>query len=469
MAAMMETMITPPHCKTVPVVGELPLVAWKKLDHFLDLRARHGDVFTLDVGLSQIICFCHPTYAQHILRDEAKKYGKGNALWDAIRTLLGNGLPVSEGGFWMRQRRMMQPHFHRESLTSMADLMVDAIDEELDSWDAYARSGQPFDLFSEMTHITMRVIVKTIFGSELDRKQVDYVAEEMRYALDYVLVNMMSMKVPRWIPFPGRKRYAETIANLDRVIFEIIDKRAQSTDRRGGALLDMLMSAVDTDTNERMTHQELRDEAMSLFLAGYETTAGALGFAFRELNGNPRQMQTAVDEIDSVLGSRRPVFADARKLPQCLWIVQEALRLNSPAYWIPRTALEDDVIGSYEIKKGQEVAVIMHAIHRNPEIWPDPNRFDPNRFRPEAVQGRHPLAWMPFGAGQRLCIGKEFALMEGQFILARILAKYDIRPAYQAKVGAALGATWRPDGGVMARIFKRRLRPSSVEGAVHLT
>lgn len=452
----MEATLTPPHCKTVPVVGELPLVAWKKLDHLVDLRARHGDIFRLDVGFSNIICFCHPKYAQHILRDEAKKYGKGNALWDAIRSILGNGLPVSEGDFWKRQRRMMQPHFHRESLAAMADLMVDAIDEELEGWDKYARSGESIDLFLEMTRITMRVIVKTIFGSVLDRKEVDFVADEMRYALDYVLVNMVTMKAPRWIPVPGRKRYQQTLANLDRVIFEVLDKRTQVSDRRGGALIDMLMSAVDADTNERMTHQELRDEAMSLFLAGYETTSGALGFAFRELNGNPREMQILVDEIDEVLGSRRPVFTDARKLQHCLWAVQEAMRLNSPAYWLPRTALEDDVIGGCEIKKGQEVAVVMHAIHRHPEFWPNPERFDPNRFGPDAAQGRHPLAWIPFGAGQRLCIGKEFALMEGQFILARILAKYDVRPAYQAKVGTALGATWRPDGGVMARISNRR-------------
>lgn len=458
MARMMDATMVPPHCKTVPVIGELPLVAWKKLDHLVDLRARHGDIYRLDVGFSDIICFCHPKYAQHILRDQAKKYGKGNALWDAIRSILGNGLPVSEGDFWMRQRRMMQPHFHRESLAAMADLMVDAIDEELEGWDKYARSGEAFDLFLEMTRITMRVIVKTIFGSVLERKEVDLVAEEMRYALDYVLVNMATMKVPRWIPVPGRQRYKQTLANLDRIIFEVLDKRTQVPDRRGGALIDMLISAVDADTNERMTHQELRDEAMSLFLAGYETTSGALGFAFRELNNNPREMQILVDEIDQVLGTKRPVFADARSLPHCLWAVQESMRLNSPAYWLPRTALEDDVIGGCEIKKGQEVAVIMHAIHHHPDVWPDPERFDPNRFRPEAVQGRHPLAWMPFGAGQRLCIGKEFALMEGQFILARILAKYDVRPAYQAKMGKALGATWRPDGGVMGRISKRSRR-----------
>lgn len=461
MRRMMETTITPPHCKTLPVVGELPLVVWKKLDHLVDLRSRHGDLFQLDVGVSNILCVCHPKYAQHILRDEAKKYGKGNALWDALRTLLGNGLPVSEGGFWMRQRRMMQPHFHRESLATMADLMVDAIDEELEGWDKYARTGEVIDLFAEMTRITMRVIVKTIFGSVLDRQQVDEVAEEMRYALDYVMVNMATMKIPRWVPVPGRKRYEETLGRIDKVIFDIIEKRTHVQDRRGGALMDMLISAVDADTNERMTQQELRDEAISLFLAGYETTAGALGFAFRELNNNPQEMHKLVDEIDAVLGTRRPVFADARQLPHCLWVVQESLRLNSPAYWIPRTALEDDMLGGCEIKKGQEVAVIMHAIHRHPEYWPDPERFDPNRFRPEAVQGRHPLAWMPFGAGQRLCIGKEFALMEGQFILARILAKYDVRPAYQAKIGAALGTTWRPDGGVMGRISPRRHHASN--------
>jgi len=446
---------TMPVCKTMPVVGDLPLLAWKRLDHLLELHKRHGDIFTLDVGFTTMVCLSHPALAQHVLRDQVKIYGKGNALWDAIRGLIGNGLPASEGTFWMRQRRMMQPHFHRESLVAMADLMVEAIDEELARWEVFADSGKPLDLFVEMTRITMRVIVKTVFGSELEQTQADVIAHEMRYALDFMLFNMTTMKIPKWVPIPGRKRFKEAVEKIDAIVFDVIEKRKNIPDRRGGALIDMLISAVDADTNERMTHQELRDEAISLFLAGYETTSSALGFAFRELNRQPKLLRDVVDEIDAVVGRGRPTFADARKLVLCLGVVQEALRLSGPVYWLPRTALEDDVIAGHSIKKGQEVMILTHVIHRHPEYWPDPERFDPARFSPEAAQGRHPLAWMPFGAGQRLCIGKEFALMEGQFILARILAKYDIRPVYQSSATAEVGTTLRPAGGVMARVTRR--------------
>jgi cytochrome P450 len=451
---------TPPVCKSVPIVGELPYLLTKKLDHLVDLRAQHGDIFLIDMGVMKILGLCHPAHAQHVLRDQSKKYSKGSALWVALRGMLGNGLPVSEGTFWMRQRRMMQPHFHRESLMAMAELMVDAIDEELSTWDKYAQTGQVFDLFHEMTRITMRIIVKTVFGSELDPRKADLMAEEMRYALDYVMVNMATRLVPAWVPVPGRKRFKEAVANIDKLMFEVIEQRHRVSDRRGGALIDMLVAAIDADTNERMTHAEMRDEAVSLFLAGYETTAAAMGFAFRELNQHPRVLREVVDEIDTVLGNRRPTLADSRKLTRCMGVIQEALRLNSPAYWVPRTAIEDDVIDGYPIKKGDEVAVVIHAIHRHPGLWPDPKRFDPDRFLPEAVQGRHQLAWMPFGAGQRLCIGKEFSLMEGQFILARILAKYDIRPAYQATATSVIGAAHRPGGGVMVRITKREARKS---------
>ena len=451
----------PPLCKALPIVGELPFLLSKKLDHFIELRAQYGDIFTLDVGLMKIVCLCNPAHAQHVLRDQAKNYSKGGALWDALRGIFGNGLPVSEGTFWMRQRRMIQPHFHRESLAKMAELMVEAIDEEIDTWDKYARSGESFDLFSEMTHITMRVIVKTVFGSELEKAQADRMAEAMRYMLDYVFVSMATRSLPAWVPVPGRKRFQEAVATSDKIIFEVIEQRNRVPDRRGGALIDMLIESVDADTNERMTHQELRDEAVSFFLAGYETTSAALGFAFRELNRHPRILREVIDEIDTVLGDRRPTLADTRKLSRCLGVVQESMRLNSPSYWLPRTALEDDVIDGFAISKGQEVGVMTHVIHRHPDVWPDPNRFDPDRFLPDAVQARNPLAWLPFSAGQRQCIGKEFALMEGQFILARILAKYDVRPAYQAEATAVVGAALRPGGGVMIRITKRNAHKSA--------
>jgi cytochrome P450 len=446
---------SPPICKTVPIVGELPFLLRKKLDHLVDLRAREGDIFTVDLGVVSLVCLCHPKYAQHVLRDNVKNYPKSKGLGDGLRRIIGNSLPASEGSFWRRQRRMMQPHFHREALAQMAELMVDAIDEELETWDAHARSGQAFDLAFEMTRITLRVLVKTIFGSDIEQRQSDLVGREMRYTLDYMLYALAMVGVPKWVPVPGRKRFHEAISNIDALLFDLIAKRQKGQSRAGGTLIDMLTSAVDADTNERMTPREMRDEAVAMFLAGFETTSTAVSFAFRELNARPEMRADVLGEVDSVLGGRRPTVADLRKLPRCLAFLQETMRIYPSAYWLSRTAMEDDIIDGYLIRRGQEVGILSHVIHRHPDFWPDPLRFDPNRFLPEAVQGRHSLAWIPFGAGQRICIGKEFAMMEAQFILARILAKYDVRPAYQPTSTVHVNTLLRPGGGVWVRVTKR--------------
>ena len=447
--------LAPPIARGVPLLGQLPFLFWNKLDHLLTLQKQYGDVYRLDLGVTNLIALNHPDHAQHVLRDKAKLYGKGNALWDSIRGLIGNGLPASEGTFWLRQRRMIQPHFHRDRLVAMATLMVDAIDEELRGFDKYAITGEPLDLFREMTRITMRVIVRTMFGAKLASETADLVGREMGYVLDYLLMGMMVKRLPSWVPIPGRQRFADSLRRLDAVLFELIAKRKQQPDRQGGELLDMLLDAVDAETGQRMTDRELRDEAMAMFLAGYETTSATLSFAFHHLGESPSVQKQVVAELDSQLAGRRPEFADQRQLPCTLAVVQESLRLHGPVYWIPRTAEEDDVISGYQIRKGQEVAVLSYVIHRHPQFWKEPLRFDPSRFLPGAPPLAHPLQFMPFGVGQRICVGKEFALMEGVFILARILSHYDVVPVAGRSAKVHVGTTLRPQDGVWVRIRRR--------------
>lgn len=447
--------VAPPIARGVPLFGQLPLLSWNKLDHLLTLQKQYGDVYRLDLGVTNLIALNHPDHAQHVLRDKAKLYGKGNALWDAIRGLIGNGLPASEGTFWLRQRRMIQPHFHRDRLVAMAHLMVDAIDEELRGFDKYAITGEPLDLFREMTRITMRVIVRTMFGAKLASETADLVGREMGYVLDYLLMGMMVKRLPSWVPIPGRQRFADSLRRLDAVLFELIAKRKQQPDRQGGELLDMLLDAVDAETGQRMTDRELRDEAMAMFLAGYETTSATLSFAFHHLGESPSVQKQVVAELDSQLAGRRPEFADQRQLPLTLAVVQESLRLHGPVYWVLRTAEEDDVISGYQIRKGQEVAVLSYVIHRHPQLWKEPLRFDPSRFLPGAPPLAHPLQLMPFGVGQRICVGKEFALMEGVFILARILSHYDVVPVAGRSAKVHVGTTLRPQDGVWVRIRRR--------------
>ena len=445
----------PPPCVPMPLVGDLPFLLGRRLDGLAELRARFGDMFELNLGFMKLVAMNHPDHAQHVLRDRARIYGKGNRLWDSIRGLIGNGLPVSEGEFWRRQRRMIQPHFHRERLASMTGLMVAAIDEELAGWDHYAATGRPVDLFREMTRITMRVIVKTMFGTQLSADAADIVGHEMGYALDYMMLAMLTSGLPGWVPVPGRKRFQAAVAKIDEGLFGLIERRKLEPHQEGGELISMLLDSVDAETSQRMTAGELRDEAMAMFLAGYETTSSTLAFAFHHLLHSPQSLTKLITELDTELAGRLPQFSDLRRLPYSLAVVQEALRLHGPVYWIPRTAQEDDEVCGFQIRKGEEVGVMVYAIHRHPELWSDPLRFDPSRFSSDQVERRHPLAWIPFGVGQRLCVGKEFALMEGQLILARILSRYTLTLDKQRSLKVHVGTTLRPASGIWVQVHPR--------------
>lgn len=435
-----------------PVVGALPYLVRDRLDHLVDARNKLGDVYLLDIGVSRVIALNHPEHAQHILRDNVANYTKGNAIWESIRTLLGNGLPVSTGDFWRRQRRLVQPQFHRERLEAMASQMVDAIDETMQGWDDIVSSGAPIDIAAQLSRMTMRVIVKTMFGSTLDQRDADLVTSQFGYVNDFMLFGVVTQKLPSWLPVPGRRRYAEAIARIDEVVFRAIERH---DDERGGSLIKILLDRVDDETGARMTPKELRDEAVAMFLAGYETTAVALAFAFHAMSEHHDIARALDDEILSVVGERRPTFADLPRLPLALAVTQEALRLYPPAYWVPRVAVHDDEIDGFHIPAGAEVGVMTYVIHRHPDFWKDPTRFDPGRFKPELAGSRHPLAWLPFGAGQRICVGKDFALMEAQLILARVLSRYRLDPVPGRAARVHVGTALRPAGGVWLRLRRR--------------
>jgi cytochrome P450 len=433
----------PPLCARLPVVGSLPYLFRDKLDFLVQERARCGDIFTVDIGATSVVALCHPRHAQHVLRDHAKNYSKGSPIWESIRGLIGNGLVVSEGDFWLRQRRLIQPQFHKDRLSGMVAAIVDAIDEVLPRWEAPAKTGEPFDAARELTRMVMRIVFVTMFGTHIEPELSDSLAADLGYAFEHMVVGMLFHSLPRFLPVPGRRRFDEVVAKLDRHIYRVIEDQRRRGPGESGSLLGMLIEMVDADTGERMTERQLRDEVMGMFAAGFETTAASLSFTFQLLAHRPDIVRGIRDEARA-LGGARPSFTDLRKLPLALETMQEALRLYPTAFWLPRTALEDDEIDGYFVPKGTTVGVMSYALHRHPEFFPEPEVFDPSRFSPDNIAARHPLAWVPFGGGQRLCVGKEFALMEGQLILARALSRYDLVaiPGQRARVGIA--ATLRP-------------------------
>lgn len=444
-----------PRAAGLPLVGSLPGVLREQLEFFVRAREKYGDVFVVKLGPTEIIALTHPEHAQYVLRDNAKNYWKGGGLWDALRTLFGNGLPVSGGDFWLRQRRMMQPQFHRERLAALIDEMVAAIDEEVATWDAIAASGQPFNITPAFSRITMNVIVRTLFGGGISAETADQIAVEMAHAMDYMLRGLITQSLPAWLPLPGKQRYKAALRMIDAAMLRIIEaRRREGDDHGGGDLLGMLLAAVDAETGERMTDEQVRDEAISLFFAGYDTMAQALSWTTHFLTQHLDTQRALVDEVAATIGERRPSFADLPGLGLAQRVIRESMRVRPPVFWIPRIASKDDEIGGFPVPAGATVGVMTYAIHYHPGTWERPREFDPSRFLPERSVGRHGLAWMPFGAGQRLCIGNEFSLMEGQLALARIAQRYTISAVPERPVETHVSTMLRPKHGVWVRLQK---------------
>jgi len=302
--------------------------------------------------------------------------------------------------------------------------------------------------------LTMKVVTRTLFGTGLDKDEMDKVSDALAYAVDYILKAIAFNSLPSWMPAPGRKKYQQAIEQVDETVYKII---ADSRANRGEVnhLLAMLLDMVDDETGEGMTDKQLRDEVTTLFLAGYETTSVALSWAFDFLSQNPEMMEKFQAEVDSVLGHRLPTMADLYQMPYSRMILQETLRIRPPAWQVMRTAIEDDEIDGYQIKAGTNIVALMYMCHFHPDEWTDPETFDPERFAPERSESRHKLAWMPFGAGQRLCIGKDFAMMEGQLALAMVAQRYKITRTTEHPAEQQLAATLRPKGGVVVKLEKR--------------
>ncbi len=444
----------PPRTAGFPLIGSVPNLLSKQTDFLLDSWQTHGDIYELDLGLLSIVMLNHPDHAQYILRDNFRNYSKGGEMWDSVRQVIGDGLVTSEGDFWRRQRRMIQPQFHRQHLAGLTNHMIDAIEEGMNDWDAIADSGEAFDISKAFGNITMKVIVRAMFGHSLNENDAAKMADAMGYSLEYMIKNMVLGKFPNWMPVPGRKQFHDAIAQSDNFIYNLIEQRRHDTDK-GNDLLAMLLNLVDEETGEPMSDKEIRDEVATVFLAGYETTAVAMTWASDLLLQNQSIVEKLVESVQTAIETRRPIFEDIPNLAYSQMIMQESMRLLPPVFWLPRTVVEDDVIDGYTIKAGQMVAVVPLAIHRHPDFWEDALNFNPERFSQEASKHRHAMAYMPFGAGQRLCIGKDFALLEGTLILSILAQKYELEAVRGREAKPALSTTLTTKDGLWVRLNKR--------------
>jgi cytochrome P450 len=441
-----------PRAGGLPFVGALPSFLRDPLA--LLRRAREaGDVSRLELGLLDAVMVHHPDHFDHVFRAHHRNYLKEGPFWDGVRDVLGNGLPTSSGEEWRSHRRMMQPQFTRQRLTALTTLVIDALEESI-KWDDVKSSWQTLDVGGRMPHLTMNVVTATILGAHTSRARAQVVAQEATILNEHMFRAMVMHRLPSWLPLPGRNRFAQATANLRREVQRIIDERRHRASE-GDDLLGLLIAATDHETGASMNDQQLVDETTSLLLAGYDTTSNGLQWCLHLLTKHPELLGRLREECDAVLRGRSPRPEDLRRLTYARWAMQEAMRLYPPVWWLPRMAAEDDEIGGHAIPKGTIVAPCMYTVHRHPEHWPDAERFDPERFSPERSAGRHPLAWVPFGAGPRKCIAQELSLMEATLALAMITQRYELAASGQV-VRPKIDTVLRPADGVRLRIRLRK-------------
>jgi cytochrome P450 len=443
-----------PGPRPLPLIGNLRYLRPDTHRALVRARQEYGDLVHFQVNNRHLYFAAHPDDAKYILVDNNRNYHKGRGIQKA-KPLLGEGLLTSEDDFWRRQRRLVQPAFHRHQIANLANTMTISTATLVDRWQPLARSGATFNVAEEMMALTLDIATKALFSTALTPDEIHAVAKSMTPLLRHATQRTQAVfDFVEKLPLPSNRRFEELRNRLDRIVYRIIETRRQSgADHED--LLGVLMAARDEETGESMTDKQLRDEVMTLFLAGHETTALLLSWTWALLSWYPDVRRRAQEEVDQVLGDRTPTAEDVARLPYLGMILSESLRLYPPAWAIPRRPLADDEIRGYRIPAGCTVLVSPYVTHRHPDFWDNPEGFDPERFTPAVVKDRHRFAYFPFGGGPRMCIGNNFALMEATLAAAMILQRYEINLLPGYPVEAEVAFTLRPKQGVPVSLKAR--------------
>lgn len=435
------------------IAGNIFAFARNPLGFFEGNRQKFGDIY--EARLSRFITsyvFCKPEYVKHILVDNAKNYKKSFA-YDFLKRSLGNGLVTSEGDFWLRQRRIAQPAFHREKLANLTQTMLNSINEMLAKWETYKTRQQPFDITEEMMSLTSDIAAKSLFSSDIStiKEKVINCINNLNLCISNMLKTPFAGTLS-WLPTKNNRLFEANQKEFNEIIYGIINNRRKTTETYHD-LLQMLLEAKDEETGEMMNDLQLRDEVMTIFAAGSETSSNALAWAMLLLLSNPEKKEKLKQEIKQVLGDRIPQITDIPSLTYTNQIIQETLRLYPPAWIVGRGAQKDDEVDGYQIRKGTQIVMPTWVIHRHPDLWENPNEFQPERFENEQVKARHKYAHFPFGGGPRFCIGNNFAMMEMTLALSMIFQKFDFELLSKQEIKPEPMVTLRPAEAINIKII----------------
>ncbi len=440
-----------PQIRHNPILGSLIPFRKDRLGFLCRAAEEQGDVARTRIGAVPILILSSPELVREVLIDKVDAFMKGPGLAIFAKPLLGNGLLTSEGQEHRRQRRRLGPAFTPKRLAGYAPVMS----ERAEALASSLHDGDVVDVSVTMMRLALEIAGKTLFGSEVGEESVE-IAEAITTAMEYMISSMDSViPLPPSVPTPARKRVEQAIARLDETVYRIIrERRALGEDL--GDFLSMLLLARDEDDASMMSDKQVRDEAMTIFIAGHETTANALAWTYYLLAQHPDVRARLEREVDEAFGGRSPTLSDLAKVPYALMVFKEAMRLYPPAYTFARRAIRDVMIGDVLVKKNHILLVNIIGMHHRSAYFPEPHRFDPERFAPEAEKKIPRLAYMPFSAGPRVCIGNQFALMEGQMVLATLAQRLRFdRLRGCRRVAPVPLVTLRPGSAMMMRVSKR--------------
>ena len=440
----------PPGPKGLPIVGNMFEPRGDAIRYFTKCIREYGDIVFLRF-LGVPMCLVNrPDCIESVLVTQHNNFEKSKD-YRALRRVLGNGLLTSEGVFWRRQRKLVQPAFHQVRIAAYAEVMVAYTERMVASW----KHGQGLDVHEAMMRLTLDIVAKTLFDTDVSRE-----AEDVGAALQVLMSKFFrqagfALLLPSFIPIPTTRRLQRAVGQLDKVIYEII-RRRRTSGQTSGDLLSVLLRAQD-DEGLGMTDRQLHDEIMTLFLAGHETTANALSWTWLLLGQNPGVEEKLIEELRRVLSGRSPTAADLPRLTYTEMILREAMRLYPPVWVIGRRGLAPFRMGEYELPAETNVLMSQIITHRDARYFPEPERFDPDRWKADDPRfvSLPRFAYFPFGGGPRVCIGAGFAMMEAVLLLATIAQRSTLTLVPGQTIEKLPSVTLRPKSGIRVILHRR--------------
>lgn len=415
---------------------------------FLTKVARqYGDVAKFSIANLKFYEVVHPDGVQHVLEDNQQNYERGK-MFDPIRNLIGNGLLLSDGAFWRRQRGLMEPAYHLQHITHFGETITQDAIALARRWQTYAAQGQPFDALPDLYNLTLKTATRIVLSVETP-DEMEAVIRSISLLLENISFHFETPFYPSMkVPTPRNRKLAQALRTFDQILFRSIEARRRKTHLDGGGLgedlLGMFMAARSAETGQGMTDQELRTEIVTVFATDPEPTAIALAWAFYFLAKHPDVQEKLATELAQVLNGRPPTVADLPGLVYIRMVLQESLRLFPPAWLINRSAIGDDEIGGYAIPAGGVIMMSPYLTHRHTSFWEDPEKFDPERFSVERSAGRPKFAYFPFGVGPHQCIGMDLAMLQAQLTLATLVQRFHLELLPEAKIEVLAGLMLRP-------------------------